>query len=343
MTAYVSGCSARCTVGFSPAQIMASVRAGVSRYAESSVFFFPNHFPIVSFLEELEFPHLERPKGYADTSAYWRLTQLAAATLTDLDEQRCLGDEAFPLFMGLPPREDQDSLQDDSAWLGLLAELSGVPIELDRSRCFRSGRASVFQAMQHALKGFEQGEFSCCVVGGADSYLGLRRLDQLHRDKRVLHENSMGGFAPGEGSGFFLLTKEQDKASVVKVCGLGVVEDPGHLLGEDPHKGEGLSDSLEQMRSAFSVPQVTQVFTGMNGEHFFGKEWGVATMRHRDLIDADAEVLHPAEFFGDVGAATGALLVGLAAHRERRDLGPRLVWSSSDRAAVGACILELIG
>lgn len=343
MTAYVSHCSARCTVGFSPAQVLASIRAGISKYAESSVFFFPNYFPIVSFLEESEFPHLERPEGYADTSAYWRMTQLAAAALRDLGGAAGLGGQPMPIFVGLPPREDQDSLLDDEAWLGLLGQLSGIAVSVEKSQCFRTGRASVFQAMARALKGFESGEFSSCVVGGTDSYLGLRRLDQLYRDKRVLHENSMGGFAPGEGAGFFLLSKSPQSGSQLKVCGLGVVEDPGHMSGDAPHTGEGLSNSIERMRRLFPVPKVAQVWTGMNGEHFFGKEWGVATLRHSDFIDAEAQVNHPAEYFGDVGAATGALLVGLAAQRERRDLGSRLVWSSSDREAVGACVLELIG
>lgn len=340
MKAYVSSCAVRCTVGFSPVQVLTSVRVGVSRYAESSVFFFPNYFPIVSFLEEDEFPHLERPEGYADTSAYWRLTQLAAAALGDMAGQ---GDAAMPIFVGLPPRADQDSLLDDDAWLRLLGELADVEFELGRSRCFRSGRASVFQAMAHALEGLARGDFSKCIVGGADSYLGLKRLDKLYRDKRVLHENSMGGFAPGEGAGFFVLSQEQLAGTQAKLCGLGVVEDPGHLLGDAPHTGEGLSDSIEQMRGKMSVPKIAQVWTGMNGEHFFGKEWGVASMRHSDLIDAEAQVNHPAEFYGDVGAATGALLVGIAAQRERRDFGPRLVWSSSDREPVGGCVLELIG
>ena len=51
----------------------------------------------------------------------------------------------------------------------------------------------------------------------------------------------------------------------------------------------------------------------MNGENYFAKEWGVSYIRNRSRFDADHGMHHPADCFGDTGAACGPLMVGLAA------------------------------
>ena len=78
---------------------------------------------------------------------------------------------------------------------------------------------------------------------------------------------------------------------------------------------------------------IATTFDAMNGEGFDAKLWGVAQLRHRDFLAPGMPLEHPAECFGDAGAATGAILVALSAgaltkgHRA----GPVLVWAASDR------------
>lgn len=98
------------------------------------------------------------------------------------------------------------------------------------------------------------------------------------------------------------------------------------------------------MRAALAsaTAPVTAVLSSLNGEHLFAKEWGVAARRNHRLLAEDAPVVHPAEHHGDPGAASGALLAGLAAiGLTRGAYGPSaLVWAASDGPARGAARFE---
>jgi 3-oxoacyl-[acyl-carrier-protein] synthase-1 len=80
----------------------------------------------------------------------------------------------------------------------------------------------------------------------------------------------------------------------------------------------------------------------MTGEAHDGKLWGVATLRHRDLVDERTRLEHPADRIGDAGAGLGALLF-VAAHarlaRARRP-GPALLWAASDHGACGCAVMR---
>jgi 3-oxoacyl-[acyl-carrier-protein] synthase-1 len=80
----------------------------------------------------------------------------------------------------------------------------------------------------------------------------------------------------------------------------------------------------------------------MNGEHIWGKEWGVAFLRNRDCIQEEHRMVHPAEFIGDPGAALGVLMVGLAAIALKKGYrrGPCLAWCGSDREERAAALVH---
>jgi 3-oxoacyl-[acyl-carrier-protein] synthase-1 len=74
-------------------------------------------------------------------------------------------------------------------------------------------------------------------------------------------------------------------------------------------------------------------FAGFNGENFGAKEWGVARIRHADLFAPTMKLEHPADCFGDTGAALGALLLAVANASlvTKQRPTPALIWASSDR------------
>ena len=78
---------------------------------------------------------------------------------------------------------------------------------------------------------------------------------------------------------------------------------------------------------------MASTFAGFNGENFEAKLWGVARLRHTDFFSPAMEIDHPADKFGDTGAATGAILTALAAEALSKGTreGPALVWAASDR------------
>ena len=76
----------------------------------------------------------------------------------------------------------------------------------------------------------------------------------------------------------------------------------------------------------------------MNGENHWAKEWGVARIRNNGTFSAEHGMHHPADCYGDTGAACGALMVSLAALgiKEGYRSSPALVYASSDQGARAA-------
>ena len=123
--------------------------------------------------------------------------------------------------------------------------------------------------------------------------------------------------------------------------------DPGHRYGDAPAKGEGLAAALDAGAAAHGSAAGARsrtTFAGFNGESFDAKLWGVARLRHNDFFSPTMVIEHPADKFGDAGAATGAILVALAAEvagertrvRARRWSGrPRI----ANRAPAPSCLV----
>jgi 3-oxoacyl-[acyl-carrier-protein] synthase-1 len=165
---------------------------------------------------------------------------------------------------------------------------------------------------------------------------------------------------PGEGAAFLVLTRADATGglhaaggapppSLGAIDGVGLGFEPGHMYSAEIYRGEGLSQafaalfaSLGDAGAADASQAVRAVYTSWNGESFWSKEWGVAYVRHQERFADGLRVEHPADRFGDAGAAAGPLLIGLAATALGRGYrqGPCLVFCSSDRGARGAAIVR---
>jgi 3-oxoacyl-[acyl-carrier-protein] synthase-1 len=121
--------------------------------------------------------------------------------------------------------------------------------------------------------------------------------------------------------------------------------DPGHRYGDAPARGEGLAVALDQARQQLSEPlaPVATTFAGFNGESFDAKLWGVARLRHNDFFSPSMLIEHPADKFGDAGAAMGAILVALAAQSLANGTrsGPAFVWAASDREPRACAVVSV--
>ena len=186
------------------------------------------------------------------------------------------------------------------------------------------------------------------VVGGVESYYDIEALEWLDEAGRLHSEANIDGFVPGEAGAFIVLASR----SAAHRFGLPVL---GSILSStvahEPHPyisdhgvciGQGLTESI---RRTLDVPVsdakvADWTVCDLNGENFRAMEWMYAYVRtgpkHRDPL----ELWHPADCLGDLGAATGCVLLSIAIASWQRDYarGDRcLIWCSSDgpeRAAV---------
>ncbi len=187
-------------------------------------------------------------------------------------------------------------------------EQSGLPIDISMARYFASGRAGIFQALQLAFQFFEQTDNQYVVIGAVDTFIDPATLAYLDATDRVLAEETLDGFAPGEGAGFLLLARPSIKvANCVKLFRPGISIEPGHRYSDAPNLGKGLNEAVSKAIEYGATKPISRVVSSMNGESFFTKEFGVTMVRHGRFFSADWRHSHPADCAGDLGAASGAL------------------------------------
>jgi 3-oxoacyl-[acyl-carrier-protein] synthase-1 len=274
-----------------------------------------------------------------------RLLQLAAPSFeaTGKDVGR-----PVPVFIGLPALTPTEA-----PWIlhvpAYLQKLTKVAVDLQRSSIVPHGRAAGLMALELAFNAVQTDPNATVIVGGVDTYLDLLLLSSLEGEQRILGPRVMDGFIPGEGAAFCVLSgagaaKRNTPHTIVNA--VASTMDPGHRYGTEPAKGEGLALAVNHVRQrAGPLPgPIATTFAGFNGESFDAKLWGVARLRHNDFFSPTMLIEHPADKYGDAGAATGAILLALAAQSLSIGArpGPALVWAASDREA-RACAVVSVG
>ena len=225
-----------------------------------------------------------------------------------------------------------------SDFFARLACQTGGAFVLANSKAFPHGRASALEALREACDRLDQGNAEFILVGGVDCQVDPYVLSTLDTQKRVRNEVNPDGFAPGEGAGFLLLTTAQQAQkhamkALAKVVANGTAKEEGHFYSDKPYKGEGLAAAFENLfTNTPAHPPVGCVYASFNGEHYWAKEFGVAMLRNREHFVDEHQMEHPAECFGDLGSAHGAVMLGLAAVglKRTRPNTATLVFASSD-------------
>lgn len=352
MPAVITATSVLCAAGGGAEQLWASVRAGIGRIASVPLMdrsFEPIRMGLVpeealepqlpSELESIPLPLRAR-----------RMLRLAVPALRTVAES--VAASPVRLFLGVP----QLALA-DTPWIrGFalhLSKMSGLAIDAPGSRVVPAGRAAALCALELALEALESDPGRPVVVGGVDTYLDVRLLASLEAQGRILRSGVMDGFIPGEGAAFAVLADpasgakaldEEKNGAVVAVEAAASASDPGHRSGTEPARGEGLAQAVELLRGRLrrAVEPVSSTFAGFNGESFDAKAWGVARLRHFDFFAPEMVLEHPADCFGDAGAATGAILLCLASQALSAGdrAGPGLVWSASDGESCACALLS---
>jgi 3-oxoacyl-[acyl-carrier-protein] synthase-1 len=336
MSVAITATSVLCPIGRGTPQVWAGVRAGLSGIQSSAVVdreFQPLRLGLVPE-DELE-PLAVALDSKPLPGRVRRLLRLGGSALGELRGR--LGAAPATVYVALPEGMSAPGFLHD---LGTAASL---PINLATSRLFPHGRAGALAALEAGMQALSGGTLSHLVIGGIDSFLDLRLLAELDQENRLLTANRMEGFIPGEGAAFLLLEADPSAAAVT-VVGAATAEDAGHRQGSEPARGEGLANAMDALRETAGVEgiPVTSVFCTLNGEQFDAKAWGVARIRHADLFADTAIMRHPADCFGDTGAASAAILLALACQAlASGDMtGRALVWGASDTALRGCSIVE---
>ncbi|MCA9139362.1 MAG: hypothetical protein KDB00_21455 [Planctomycetales bacterium] len=335
-----------CPVGLCIEQAATSVAAGIARVEETS-WVAPNGNPIkMGRLANDALPLLI--KEIADdkslTQHAQRLIRMGSIVFNVVGEKLTGLEGPLHGFFAMP--EPMGNRQSDPTMLIRNAiRNSEAKLRLDSTNVFSGGRASIFEALLAAQALLQSSPNAIAIVGGIDSYHDPFILSHLGTQHRLLTEGAADGMIPGEGVGMIVCVDPSRMGSMnvsplAEINAVGVAQEPGHLTSEDPCLGEGSSEAISQALA--NSQQVNQVFLSFNGEHFWAKEWSIAFLRHSDSFLREHGVHHPAEHFGDTGAASGAIMIALSAFAfsTGKAAGEHLVWCASDGPLRGACTLK---
>ena len=329
-------------LGVGSLAVNAAVRAGINQYNDSHVIG-ENGEPIkmarvpAACLPELsdEDAPLQKQKLYS------LILKLGVLGLTEACE--AAGVETLtPLFLALPEQRCGRPFPALEPMLKDLSKQVDFPMDLLTSRIYTTGRAGGFNALSEACELLLTTPLETAIVGGIDSFDDAVLLKMLDAEKRITGSNTMDCFVPGEGAAFIVLKKVENPNPAIHQPGLG--SEPGHYYSEEVCLGEGLSVAVgEAGQNANLAEPLQTIMCSLNGESIHGKEWGVSFTRNNNAFSTDFNVEHPADCYGDLGAATVPTLLGLSFIGLEKGYyhSPLMVWAASDQQQRGAVVLNM--
>jgi 3-oxoacyl-[acyl-carrier-protein] synthase I len=273
-----------------------------------------------------------------------RVTRMAILALQQACAQSTT-EQAVPLILAMPEvTTDSEGL---SSWVANIANNLKPWVDPAIIRSIYSGRASGMEAIDFVFQYLYGTEYPYVLVGGSDSHEDFSRLMPLERDGRLLTVGAADAFAPGEAASFLLLTPHLDLAQqrngqVIALSPPGISDETGHLFSEEPYRGDGLDKAFKKALINQPEKSIHSIYSSMNGENHWAKEYGVAFLRNRKIFKDPIHLEHPADCYGDLGSATATTLIALATEHLFKSTKAQihLVYSSSDTAKRGAIVLE---
>ena len=343
--AYVAGMGMITSIGFNAAMTAASVKAGISGYQSSDFFNEGAEQITMATVPESVFSlfTVEEEDDDLYSIQYDRIIKMAILAIHEALSNIQIK-QTIPLILAVPEDRERDNYVPLDLLISKLLQQEELPFKVEHIRFVSTGRAGRIQALEIAKQYlYEQGS-NYVLVGASDSYVEASRLSAIDNTKRLLAPNRMDGFVAGEGAGFMLLTQRPDAAMiknnhVVAISSPGFAQESGHLYSDETYKGDGLDQAFKKALRDYTGANIGVVYSSMNGENYWAKEYGVAMIRNKKHFKESVSIEHPADCYGDLGAATGPVLLGLSACElfKQTENKANLVYSSSDsgwRAAV---------
>lgn len=326
-------------VGLSTATSCAAMRAGVSRLQE---------LPVINILPE---PILGAYVPTRTTIGAPRLVRLLTPavrqTIAALDGRELRG---VPLIVGVSERDRPDWPQGlESQLIAAVGRRLRVSFDPRHSRVICEGRTAVLSALADARQLLASGTAKRCIVAGVDSLLHSYCRGWLYRHQRLKLQENPDGLLPGEAAAALEVTLAEESHAEpdpqVLIAGLGFGDEKSTVLSGEPNLADGLVQAVKTAlaEAKMDLGDLDLRISDVNGEQYYFKETVNTMIRILRVHKEAFPIWHYADSIGDVGAAAGAMLLGMAAVAFRKGYAPgpkAICQTSSDfgrRAAAVVC------
>ena len=340
-------------VGLNFEQSCAAIQAGISRIAEHSYYEctprdpeWDEYLPLLSASVPTLDPFLD---------GFDRLLALSMPAITEAVENANLKRadiQQTGLFIALP--------QPDAAThnIGLATQLipeickrTGL-MGFQSTRINQAGHTGIFEHIATAIELLESGELSYCIVGGVDSYLLGDRLALLDAAWRIRSDRNVDGFIPGEAAVMLMLetadhARSRGKEALSRINSVASSIEAETINSQKTSTGTGLTEAINSVLQDINGDTgIESVYCSLNGESYYAFEWGLQLTRLNSVFENMKNLVHPAENCGDIGSATGGVLLACATHAFKHgyNVGNNtLLWASSDNGQRMALTLSPAG
>jgi 3-oxoacyl-[acyl-carrier-protein] synthase-1 len=315
-------------LGADAVQSASSVRAGICRFA-------PWPHLGVSFGEDLLAASFIHP-DLRDGSWTAKLSELLTPVLAEalfaagcLDEAgpRASGSKGIRLIVAVP-YADRPATPD-----GALEEV-GEELREEISETFGFAGVEVvaldhaagLAALAKAAAALDADQCEICVVAGVDSLLHGDLLHVLLDQRRLKTPLNGGGLVPGEGAAAVVLerperARRRGAAALARMASVALDREPTELRPVEGLRAEGLSRVIQAALAPVDPAAIHRVLVDLNGERWRFFEWGMAETRCLEQLPHGWQLWHPADCWGDLGAASAVAHVALATRAFARGYG----------------------
>ena len=331
----ITGIGMRTSLGHDSVQSCASIRAGITRFQEWAAFGGSGD-DVLAIVGSAVSPDLgdrdwvEKFEELTAEPLQEAIFMARLHTLLDADSRRRWG-----VYLAAPSlerpgvdEENAESFRED------LRDNDLFPMEPSEIRLLSTGHAGFLTALRQAMRDLAGGPLDVCVVGGVDSLLQTTYLDWLNQERKLKVADSPSGLIPGEGAAFVVLeTLDKARARGAEVLALvtpiAAAVEKESPDGKTSSPGRATAAVLRETVAATPCDplRIHRVINDLNGERWRFLQWAMACSPALSRLAPAWRLWHPADCFGDVGSATGAMHACIAV---------RALWKSY---AVGDAVL----
>lgn len=255
-----------------------------------------------------------------------KLARLAAPAVQEcLNSAGSVKPEAIPLLLCVAEKERPGRLDGlDDELLPEIHQLLGFPLH-PHSSVIARGRVGGAVGVDLARKLILEERIPLCIVAGVDSFLVGQTLHAYEAKYRLLTPDNSNGFLPGE-AGAAVLLGAPDAARPAELCcmAIGFGREKATIDSEEPLRADGLVEAYRAMRAdgGFTLDDADYRYTDCNGEQYGFKNDRLAFVRTVRKLKDRFDHLHPADCIGEVGAAVGPCVLGLALAAAQKGYAP---------------------
>jgi len=310
---YIAGIGMLTPVGFDTPSSCAAIKAGISAYTisdyrtQAGKQVTLSGIPDGVFSEmDIEIDEGEFYSGHLDHIIRMSIFAIKEALLNHNINK------PIPFIFSLQEPHKNVTPVNTETLMANFVEQCKFPLDHNKTHFLSAGRASGILGLELAMRYLNEQNEDYVLLGGADSYWSSSHIGLLDKDERLNVAGSTDGFVPGEAACYILLTRH----------------------------------AVKQALKDYTQGNITKIYNSMNGESHWAKEFGVISIRNKAHFSDSMQVIHPAQNYGDLGAGTGTMLIGVAAHEllKQTQQNTHLVYASSDsawRAAVRVSNIHL--